>query len=54
VISYEIYSRLRHLYLDKGLKAAQIAEELSLDPKTAAVWIQRSNYQSLHKYLQTI
>lgn len=44
MIPYETFCRLRQLHQEKGLKSAQIAEELELDLKTVEKWIQRPTY----------
>ncbi len=44
MISYAIFCQLRALHDEKHLKLAQIAEELKLDPKTVATWIERPSY----------
>lgn len=45
MISFEIYSRIRHLHLDKGLKSSQIAEEIGLNLKTVLKWMNQPAYQ---------
>jgi transposase len=45
MITYEIFSQIRHLHDQKGLSAAQIAEELGLNLKTVEKWVQRPHYQ---------
>lgn len=45
MISYEVFCRLRHLHDQKRLNAAQIADQLRLDPKTVRRWIEQPTYQ---------
>lgn len=45
MIDYETFCRLRQLRDEEGLKIAQIAAQLHLDPKTVANWIERATYQ---------
>lgn len=45
MISYELYCRIRHLHQERGLTAAQIASELSIDEKTAAKWMAVESYR---------
>jgi transposase len=41
MIDYQTYCQIRLLHQQKGLKVSQIAQELKLDPKTVAKWIER-------------
>ena len=45
MIDFDTFCRLRQLHDEKGLKTAQIAEALNLDPKTVEKWIDRRTYQ---------
>ena len=45
MIDFDSFCRLRQLHDEKGLKTAQIAEALDLDPKTVEKWIDRRTYQ---------
>ena len=45
MIDYSLFCQLRQLHDQKHLTAAQIADELKLDAKTAALWIARPSYQ---------
>jgi len=45
VIDYPTFCRLRELADQKHLTVAQIADELHLDPKTAAKWVARPTYR---------
>ena len=45
MIDFDTFCRLRLLHDEKGLKTAQIAEALHLDPKTVEKWIDRPTYQ---------
>ena len=45
MIAYETFCRLRQLHDQQGLKTAQIAAELDLDPKTVERWIDQPTYQ---------
>ncbi len=46
MIDYQTFCRLRELYDQQNLTITQIAEELSLDPKTVACWAERPTYQA--------
>lgn len=48
MIDYEIFCQIRLLHDQKHLKAAQIAKELRLDPKTVEKWIGRATYEPRH------
>ena len=45
MIDFELFALIRSCYEQKGLKAAQIARELSLDPRTVAKWIQENHFR---------
>ena len=45
MIDFDTFCRLRQLHDEKGLKTAQIAEALYLNPKTVEKWIDRRTYQ---------
>lgn len=45
MIDYQTFCQIRQLHDQKGLKASQIAQELKLDPKTVAKWIDQTRYQ---------
>lgn len=45
MISYTVFCQLRELADQKHLTATQIAQELSLDPRTVAFWMNRPAYQ---------
>jgi len=44
VIDYETFSRIKHLYEQKGLRAAQIARELGLDERTVRKWLDAKQF----------
>ena len=44
MIDYAIFCQIHLLHKQKGLKAAQIAEELQLNPKTVEKWIAQSTF----------
>ena len=41
MISYSIFCQIRELADQKHLTVTQIAQELKLDPRTAALWVAR-------------
>jgi len=45
MIDYQTYCQIRLLHQQKGLKVSQIAQELKLDPKTVAKWIEQPSFQ---------
>jgi len=45
MIDYQTFCQIRQLHDQKGLKVSQIAQELKLDPKTVAKWIDQTRYQ---------
>lgn len=45
MIDYPTYCQIHLLHQQKGLKVSQIAQELKLDPKTVAKWIEQSQFQ---------
>lgn len=45
MIDYQTFCQIRQLHDQKGLKVWQIAQELKLDPKTVAKWIDQTRYQ---------
>ncbi len=45
MISYAVFCQLRELADQKHLTVTQIAQELQLDPRTAAFWVGRPTYQ---------
>lgn len=45
MIGYSVFCQLRELADHKHLTAAQIGEELGLDPRTVALWVGRLAYQ---------
>lgn len=44
MISYELYSKIRQLYCERGLTFAQIARELHIRAETAAKWALATSY----------
>jgi transposase len=45
MIDFELFARIKDCYEQKGLKPAQIARELCLDPRTVAKWIQANRFR---------
>jgi transposase len=45
VIGYEVFCKIRQMFDQKHLSAAQIALELGLDLKTAEKWVKQTTYQ---------
>jgi len=45
VISYSLFCQIRELAVQKHLTVTQIAQELKLDPRTAALWVARPTYR---------
>ena len=45
MIDYETYRRIHHLHESAGLTVAQIARELSLDPRTVHQWLDERQYR---------
>ncbi len=45
MIDYETYVQIRNYSIRDGLRSSQIAEELSLDQRTVANWIDKKRYQ---------
>jgi transposase len=45
MISYTVFCQLRELADQKHLTVAQIAEELKMDPRTVAIWVDRPTFQ---------
>ena len=44
MIDYELFCKIRHLKERDGLTAAQIAQELALDPRTVAKWLAHGRF----------
>ena len=45
MINYSTFCQIQSLHQKKGLKASQIAQELSLNPKTVEKWINQSSFK---------
>jgi transposase len=45
MIDYHQFAQIKDLYRTHGLKAAQIAQALSLDPKTVAYWLGQERFR---------
>jgi transposase len=45
MIDYELYAKIRHYHEHKGLSPAQIGQELELDPRTVAKWLEEKRYR---------
>jgi len=44
VIDFELFTKIRNYHEQKGLKPAQIAAELGLDPRTVAKWLEQKRF----------
>ncbi len=44
MIDYDLYARIRHYHEQKGLTPAQIANELQLDRRTVAKWLEAKQF----------
>jgi transposase len=44
MIDYHRFCQIKHLHTHQGLKAAQIARELTLDPRTVAYWLGQEHF----------
>ena len=44
MIDYHDFCQIKHLHTHQGLKAAQIARELTLDPRTVAYWLAQEHF----------
>ena len=44
MIDYHDFCQIKHLHTHPGLKAAQIARELTLDPRTVAYWLAQEHF----------
>ena len=45
MIDYHQFCQIKDLHHTHGLKAAQIAQTLSLDPKTVAYWLGQERFR---------
>lgn len=45
MIDYELYAKIRHYHEHKGLSPVQIGQELGLDPRTVAKWLEEKRYR---------
>jgi transposase len=45
MIDFELFAKIKNYHEQKGLDAAQIARELSLDPRTVSKWIQENLFR---------
>lgn len=45
MIDYELFARIKNYHEQRGLNAAQIARELSLDLRTVARWLAQKGFQ---------
>jgi transposase len=45
MIDYDLFARIKNGYEQKGLKPAQIARELGIDPRTVSKWIQENHFR---------
>ncbi len=46
MIDYHQFCQIKDLHRTHGLKAAQIAQTLSLDPKTVAYWLGQERFRT--------
>jgi transposase len=44
MIDFELFAQIRNCHEQKGLKPAQIARELGMDPRTVAKWIRENHF----------
>lgn len=49
MISYAVFCQLRERFDQRHLNAAQVADELKLDPRTVALWMVRPSYRQRQK-----
>ena len=49
MIDYETFSRIKHLHLQKGLTAMQIARELALDERTVKLWLAAKQFLPVNR-----
>jgi transposase len=45
MIDYACFCQIKHLHAQQGLHASQIANELSLDPRTVAYWLAQEHFR---------
>ena len=45
MIDYARFCQIKHLHAHQGLKAAQIAKALTLDPRTVAYWLAQEHFR---------
>ena len=45
MIDFELFAKIKNYHEQKGLNTAQIARELSLDPRTVAKWIHQNHFR---------
>ena len=45
MIDYACFCQIKHLHAQQGLNASQIANELSLDPRTVAYWLAQEPFR---------
>lgn len=45
MIDYACFCQIKHLHAHQGLKAAQIAKALTLDPRTVAYWLAQEHFR---------
>ena len=45
MIDYHGFCQIKHLSAHQGLNAAQIARELTLDPRTVAYWLTQEHFR---------
>jgi transposase len=48
MIDYQQFCQIKDLHASAGLTAAQIAEDLSLDPRTVAYWLTQDRFRTRH------
>jgi DNA-binding transcriptional regulator YiaG len=52
MIDYELFCKIKNLKEQHGLNPAQIAEELSLDPRTVAKWLEQGRFKQRQSTLK--
>ena len=45
MIDYACFCQIKHLHAHDGLNASQIAQTLTLDPRTVAYWLAQEHFR---------
>jgi len=45
MIDYACFCQIKHLHVHEGLNASQIAQTLTLDPRTVAYWLTQEHFR---------